>query len=192
MTRATPINHYNTLNLPCPPSTPPTSSEIKQAYRLALLTHHPDKTGTPQDVQPVRNTTLEIKPSVDSIKQAYSILSDPTTRQNYDRILLLHSQPLLSSKDTPIATQQQRSFLPGSEVLDLDDLSLDDGNGLWYHPCRCGEKRGYVIREGDLEREESRGGREVVVGCVGCSLWVRVGFGVVEDEEGEQEGQKGG
>ena len=35
-----------------------------------------------------------------------------------------------------------------------------------------------------------RGGREVVVGCRGCSLWVRVGFAVVEEEDGEETGEE--
>lgn len=64
---------------------------------------------------------------------------------------------------------------------------VDEGEGVWYLGCRCGEERGYVVREGDLERVEGLGEREIVVGCCGCSLWVRVGFGVVEGGDDEEE-----
>lgn len=78
------------------------------------------------------------------------------------------------------------------EVFDLDDMEIgsgsasgtgiDDSNGgAWYHSCRCGEERGFLVLEEDLEREAERG--EVVVGCRGCSLWARVVFAV--DEGGE-------
>jgi diphthamide biosynthesis protein 4 len=38
------------------------------------------------------------------------------------------------------------------------------------------------VREEDLEDAGEEG--EVVVGCRGCSLWLRVLFGVVEEEDG--------
>lgn len=164
--------HYTTLNLPPPsPSTPPPTSEaIKLAYRLALLTHHPDKTAIPKSPTiPKAN-----QPSIDAIKLAYAILSDPLTRAEYDRAILL----AIKTEGT-----RQKSFHTGEEVVDLDDLAYDEGEGIWYRACRCGEDRGYVVTERQLEDEEAKGGREVVVGCKGCSLWIRVGFGIVEDDQ---------
>lgn len=51
---------------------------------------------------------------------------------------------------------------------------------IWSHACRCGFAPGFVIREAALEDAVGRGESEVLVGCGGCSLWVRVGFGVEE------------
>jgi diphthamide biosynthesis protein 4 len=50
---------------------------------------------------------------------------------------------------------------------------------IWYRSCRCGDERGFVIMESDLEDAAQEG--EIRVGCTGCSLWLRVLFGVVED-----------
>lgn len=60
--------------------------------------------------------------------------------------------------------------------MDLDDLSFDEKGQMWYSECRCGDQRGFVVQEGDLEAAEEFG--EVEVQCGGCSLWMRVQFGV--------------
>lgn len=52
----------------------------------------------------------------------------------------------------------------------------------WTRAChRCGADPGFSIEEEALEAAEERGEGEVLVGCGGCSLWVRVEFGVVEE-----------
>lgn len=169
--------HYELLNLPHPTLTslPPSQQAIKTAYRLALLTHHPDKSSSQI---PAKNQSST--PTIDAIKTAYITLFTPSLRTEYDRALLLHAT---------LKSTGQKSGYTGSEILDLDDLVLDEERGVWYLGCRCGESRGYVVTERDLEREEGAEGREIVVGCCGCSLWIRVGFGVVEEEE---EGKEGG
>jgi curved DNA-binding protein CbpA len=186
------MNHYNTLNLPSPnqASKPTSSSDIKQAYRLALLKHHPDKS-PPQ--LPSKNAQRDVQtlsspppPSIDTIKTAFRVLSDPTLRAQHDQHLLLQRDPA----STPAAAGAAR-FHTGEEVVDLDDLRRDEQKGCWYRACRCGEQRGFVVSEEQLEAEEARGGREVVVGCCGCSLWLRVGFGVVDDD-GFVQGNAGG
>jgi len=64
-------------------------------------------------------------------------------------------------------------------------MAYSDATGEWYRGCRCGRERGYMVSEGDLEEAvgngERKGEGEVVVGCVGCSLWVRVTFAVAEE-----------
>ena len=50
----------------------------------------------------------------------------------------------------------------------------------WTRACRCGAEAGFRILESELEDAEGRGEKEVLVGCEGCSLWVRVGFDVEE------------
>jgi len=50
----------------------------------------------------------------------------------------------------------------------------------WTRACRCGAEKGFRILEKELEDAEERGEREVLVGCEGCSLWVRVEFDIEE------------
>lgn len=176
------MDHYATLNLPSPADIQqngvrklPSPEDIKQAYRIALLTHHPDK-------NQVAIATLSTgKPSIDAIKLAYTILADPGTRAEYDRELILRSQKQDSTLNGDILPGSKPSFRTGEELIDLDDLSYDEESGIWYRACRCGEKRGYTVTEAQLEEEEKKGGREVVVGCCGCSLWLRVAFGIAEE-----------
>ena len=74
---------------------------------------------------------------------------------------------------------KQYSF-EGLETVDLDDLDYDEeGGGAWYRGCRCGSVRGFRVTEEDLEKEVENG--DVVVGCVGCSLWLRVTFQAATD-----------
>ncbi|QDS67525.1 hypothetical protein FKW77_002311 [Venturia effusa] len=171
--------HYALLNLPHPTATtaPPTQQALKTAYRLALLAHHPDKSSA-ATIPPTKKPDI---PTIDAIKMAYNVLSDATLRAEYDRTLLL------SSVTRTVSQAGYKGGYTGSETLDLDDLVFDEGKDVWYLGCRCGEKRGYIVAERDLEREECAGGREIVVGCGGCSLWIRVGFGVVEQADKEED-----
>lgn len=182
------MNHYTTLSLPSPFAhklsdnhKPSNSEEIKQAYRRALLTHHPDKSNvinSPED-------SSAGKPSVDAIKLAYTILSDPKTRAEYDRDLFLQQKSAADVIDSAPSTDRRRDFRTGEELVDLDEMAYDETAGLWYRACRCGEQRGYTATEAQLEEEERKGGREVVVGCCGCSLWLRVAFDVTDDNDNE-------
>jgi curved DNA-binding protein CbpA len=118
--------------------------------------------------------------SVDAIKHAYDVLSNVATRSEYDRELLL----LRRRHHTTTEGDEERTdpFRTGEEAVDLDDLKFDE-KGFWYRACRCGEEVSYVVTEEMLEDETKKGGKEIVVGCAGCSLWIRVGFGVEEHRE---------
>lgn len=194
-----PMNHYEVLHLPSPEdylqnnsAKQLTDADIKRAYRAALLKHHPDKSSSnpshDAESQLLENTSLakevlgsSVQPSIDAIKHAYEVLSNVTTRAEYDRELLLlrrHPHTTTERDESTI-----HPFQIGEEVVDLDDMKFDE-KGFWYRACRCGEEVSYVVTDEMLEGEAKRGGREIVVGCAGCSLWIRVGFAVENHGEG--------
>ncbi|BFZ63633.1 Diphthamide biosynthesis protein 4 [Saitoella coloradoensis] len=155
------VNHYVVLRLPEPPHDEPLSAAtIKQAYHVALLRAHPDKkslASVPEDE--------DDGVTIDQVITAYEILSSPSLRAAYDASLLSANNP------DPTGTPKYHA------VIDLDDMTYNAETGSWFYVCRCGEDdgQGYTITEEDLEE-----GRDVV-GCAGCSLWVRVAYEVVED-----------
>ncbi|KAK0657646.1 CSL zinc finger-domain-containing protein [Cercophora newfieldiana] len=161
-----PPTYYEILNLsPTTISQHENASQlVKRAYRQALLSHHPDKKSA--------TTTTSTTFTIDQISTAYAILSNPTSRASYDKL-----PPTTTSTTNPLPSQ----FQTGIETIDLDDLEYDDTKTEWYRSCRCGNPRGYRFREEDLEDSVDLG--ELMVGCVDCSLWLRVQFAVVEGEE---------
>ena len=153
------LDYYEVLALP---DSPPArrllrQEDIKHAYKRALLQHHPDKSTSPEDPKP--------RYTIDDIAAAYKMLSNPVTRSELDRSLQF--QTLRGPRKTEVS-------LSGLETIDLDDLDYDEADGLWYRSCRCGNQRGYLISEGDLAEEAAHG--EIVTGCGGCSLWLKVLF----------------
>lgn len=156
------------------------STIIKQAYHRALLRHHPDKKPTTSTT----STTTVTPPiyTIDQITSAHTTLSSPRLRREYNAHLATLPATTNSTSSTPSA------FQTGIETLDLDDLAFEETttSTTWFKPCRCGNKRGFVFGEADLEEAGELG--ELIVGCQDCSLWLRVCFAVVEEEE---EGGKG-
>ncbi|KAL7927710.1 CSL zinc finger domain-containing protein [Trichoderma austrokoningii] len=164
-------SHYDVLGLTPTilSSQPDPSTLIKQAYRRALLRHHPDKAASslPSNPKP-SNPQLY---TIDQITQAFTILSSPHQRSTYDAGLRL-------SRANNAGDSQAR-FQTGIENVDLDDLPFDEGGERWYRSCRCGNDHGYSFQETDLEGVEHEG--VLMVGCQDCSLWLKVHFAVVED-----------
>lgn len=207
MTRAsTTADFYEILNLPFPTassqSTTLSKQQLKIAYHKALLKHHPDKalsagaSAVANDHPAATTTTLPSydvnKPprtensafTIDEITTAYKTLTDPSLRAEYDRGLRLDRSRLGKEKNAVFHT--------GLEVVDLEDLTYDENeneNGnmvsesgdIWYRGCRCGDERGFQVSESDLEREAEHG--EIVVGCRGCSLWIKVLFAVQDGDD---------
>jgi diphthamide biosynthesis protein 4 len=201
-------NYYTTLSLSARKYDPTlTPAEVKAAYKRALLQHHPDKkasksTSTPP---PSSNPNTNTKPSknrtitIDTIALAYKILSSPSLKAEYDSHLQQASRsrnnrPNNSShnsypdSDYDSDEDEEESdiiFRTGLETVDLDDLEFveesdssadEEGEETWTRACRCGDYGGFVVSEKELEANAEDG--EVIVGCRGCSLWLRVLFGV--------------
>lgn len=197
MTRPSPLvaDYYQILSLPFAGSSNSLSKQqIKLAYHKALLKHHPDKaraitqdthipqngpsmsTGNNFSTRSNEGSTQQRTYTIDEITTAYKTLSDPTLRAEYDRSLRLDRVKIAEREKTGDV------FYTGLEVVDLEDLACDEGDGenlVWYRGCRCGDERGFLVSEKELEKEVEHG--EIVVGCRGCSLWLKVLF-AVEDE----------
>ncbi|RMZ09716.1 hypothetical protein D0864_01435 [Hortaea werneckii] len=143
-------NHYERLGLASRPRDSTLSAEaIKHAYRQALLSHHPDKLQERQK------------------KDANRPLINPELRAEYD-FALLH--------EVSNGREQGRVHQTGLETVDLDSLDLQDESEIWTRSCRCGDPKGFVVSESELEKHIDEG--ELTVGCRGCSLWLRVLFSV--------------
>jgi diphthamide biosynthesis protein 4 len=152
---ATP-DYYTILNLATRKLDPSLSpSEVKAAYKRALLQHHPDKSAS----APKSGFT------VDSIALAYKILSSPALKTEYDLGL-----------QTARPKNDDKVFRTGLDTVDLDDLTYDEAKEIWTRGCRCGDDGGFVVTEAELELNAEDG--ELIIGCRGCSLWLRVLFGV--------------
>lgn len=70
------------------------------------------------------------------------------------------------------------------QAVDLDDFEYDGERERWTRACRCGAGEGFVITEDDLAAGDD------VVGCCGCSLWVKVGYEIVYEDNKQADGRK--
>lgn len=186
-------DYYQILSLPYTSSSADFSKqEIKIAYHKALLKNHPDKARavardtdldgsisgmTISSTRPVNKASGHRIYTIDEITTAYKTLSDSTLRAEYDRALRL---------DRLKAAEREKTgdvFHTGLEIVDLEDLVCDEDDdsrgACWYRGCRCGDERGFQVTEQELEKEADHG--EIVVGCRGCSLWLKVLFAVEDD-----------
>jgi diphthamide biosynthesis protein 4 len=198
-------DYYSILNLSAQthgPSSQIPTADLRRAYKLALLAAHPDKVTSTSSGQQQQQTY-----TVDDVKEAYSVLSSPERKSVYDNWVMQNPGVLQGRDGEGGERVVNGDFLLGLEVLDLSDFDVldpgfkfssssneeendGDGEGVerygqmeWTRACRCGMEKGYTILEEELEDAEQRGEGEVLVGCGGCSLWVRVGFGSEEVDE---------
>ncbi|KAK0748135.1 CSL zinc finger-domain-containing protein [Apiosordaria backusii] len=164
--------------------------------------------------QPTHYEILSLSPSIFSPSSGLSPEEiKQILKKSYRRALLSHHPDKSSNSQSPPAKytidQITLAFTTLStppsariETIDLDDLTHeeavdDEQEDSWHRPCRCGNPKGFLVRESDLEEAADSGIEEVVVGCADCSLWLRVVFGVVvqdfEDDNStplEQEQEK--
>lgn len=138
-------------------TTPATQQEVKEAYRSALLSNHPDKLQN-AGVQHGIKTLY----SVDEITYAYKTLTNIVYRLQHERQQKLKP----SDKDSH----------SGIETVDLDELHYDCARSEWHCGCRCGDATGFSLMEIDLHQNSEHG--DVVVECRGCSLRLKVTFTV--------------
>ncbi|USP79909.1 Diphthamide biosynthesis protein 4 [Curvularia clavata] len=188
-------DYYNILGLDAPGwrSAKHTSNvnnftaDLRRAYKVALLAAHPDKKSSSTKTTPAGYT-------IDDIKEAYTTLADPRTRAEYETWFLHHRDTLPTSSSVAAVERDkaENDFILGLEVLDLSEFECtstkstqaqqadEEERMQWTRACRCGAEKGFLILEEELEDAEARGEKEVLVGCEGCSLWIRVGFDVEE------------
>lgn len=139
------------------------AGELRQAYKRALLSHHPDK----KNSLGASNNNVTAA-TVDDIAEAYKTIGDPKLRAEYDRKL---REQLEKNDGSVIATRHT-----GMETEDLEDLAFDEQRGEWTRSCRCGSQPAYIVTEAELEKNVEFG--ELITGCKGCSLWLKVLFSV--------------
>lgn len=197
------LDYYHLLNIPeekrnnnngiGQPATLIPPHELRQAYKRALLHHHPDKqkkkkpqesTSSPTTYPPAAAATI------DEITEAYRVLGNASERAKYDvelRKWKMMNNQHLQEADVVIATRHT-----GMEIVDLEDLDFEGGGleneknekdatatGIWKRACRCGSIPAFVVTEAELEKSADEG--ELVTGCKGCSLWLKVMFTVDDD-----------
>ncbi|KAH8175984.1 CSL zinc finger domain-containing protein [Sarocladium implicatum] len=144
---------------------------LKRAYHRALLKNHPDKAKSSSA------SSSHSAHSIDQITKAWETLSSPRQRAEYDAQLRL-------SRDSGSGSgrgDEEQVFRTGVENVDLDDLVFDEKTESWSRSCRCGNERGYVFTEDDLLEAGEDG--LLMVGCLDCSLWLRVHFAMLDDED---------
>ncbi|WEW59538.1 Diphthamide biosynthesis protein 4 [Emydomyces testavorans] len=193
--------YYDILEVP-PPPVLLSQSDLKAAYHRALLKYHPDKSSPSSPASyvttSVQTCTLASNVSsqnsriytIDQITTAYKLLSDPRKKAEYDRSLYLSDISGVGSKRFVI--NEKQAFCTGLEVFDLDDMQVgmdSEGSEFWYRNCRCGDTKGFLIHEEDLENEMERG--EIMLGCQGCSLWAKILFAVNQGEQEDREMGRG-
>jgi diphthamide biosynthesis protein 4 len=202
-------DYYHILGLQAPGWSASTNvlstADLRRAYKIALLAAHPDKNSTQQKREGTY-TVDDVKEAytvlVDGKRKAeYDdwLLHNRDTLErrggaqaqapSSDFILGLE---LLDLSDFDVLDPEFAFHTPSSaeivEAAKRGEQLGGGGNGEadgdkqmeWTRACRCGDEKGYRILEEELEDAERRGEKEVLVGCEGCSLWVRVGFEVEE------------
>ena len=127
--------------------------EIKRAYHRALLRHHPDKKRVAAEA-----CLSGSIPAIDTVREAFRTLSEPSSRREYDRTL----ESQLTRSQTPKTAPRPANII---SLDDFEEVESKDSS-TWTYPCRCGG--GFIITELLLEQDVH------LIGCDCCSevLWV--------------------
>ena len=122
-------------------------AQIKSAYHRTLLQSHPDKKKTSEPID------------IALIKEAYSTLSNPQLRAEYDA---QHSYPTAYLAAPPRPAQ----------IVSLEDFEEVEAEESWQYRCRCGGS--YLITSTLMDEGEH------LIACNSCSEVVWVGYELVE------------
>ncbi len=142
--------------------------DIKAAFRRMALDHHPDKTCSVSTDQFLR------------AREAWEVLGDEGKRRMYDE--------KLKQRDPPDHVCQEVRW---GDLLMSEEEEEDGNHGMrYYWPCRCGdffevEKEDGKVFGDQYEDDDGRSlkncpgerkgqKKSLVVGCVSCSLHIRV------------------
>lgn len=173
----------------------------RQAYRRALLKHHPDRqaqktdenAAATSDSSSASNGNSSQHFTVDQITEAYTVLSDAKKRREYTRTLRAQTKTTSSSSAHIKTKRRQRSRSSGVDTIVLDDdMSWDGKRRLYYRACDgCGKARGFSVREDEIE-DDSEEDFEMILECAGCEKSLRVLVPALADEDGAQVAEQGG
>jgi diphthamide biosynthesis protein 4 len=203
-------DYYHILGLQAPGWNTSTSAlltaDLRRAYKLALLAAHPDKNGAAQKQKETGTYTVDdVKEAYTALvggekKAEY----DNWFLHNRHTLPQTAATPSLEAPSSDFVLGLELLDLSDFDVLDPEfaftnptseeivemarrgevTVGKEQREGErqmeWTRACRCGDDKGFRILEEELGDAEARGEKEVLVGCEGCSLWVRVGFEVEE------------
>ena len=134
-----PSTHYEILGV----SQVASLDEIKTAYRSSALTHHPDRAKT------IELDGKASEAAFIACQRAWEVLQDPLKRSNYDQFL---------SRRT---AEETKSALVDEEIA-VTDLYFDHAAGMYWYPCRCGDK--YELSDEELSEGSC------TLECMSCSF----------------------
>lgn len=135
-------NFYKILSI----SSDADQSTIRRAYLSSSLNHHPDK------VDDSRRD--EYKRKFQSLTKIYTILSDPSARQDYDKLLALQA-------------------LDREEPSNCDEVYLENCDKLDNHfayNCRCSGS--FILSRGEIDQQSNTDA--FIVNCDSCSCSIKI------------------
>ncbi|KAG8156471.1 hypothetical protein KVR01_013705 [Diaporthe batatas] len=127
----------------------------RQAYRRALLKHHPDRqaqktdenAASASDSSSASTTDTSQHFTVDQITEAYTVLSDAEKRREYTRTLRSQTKATFSGGANQNSKRRRKSKASGTDTVVLDDdMSWDGKRRLYYHACDgCGKSLRMIL-----------------------------------------------
>jgi molecular chaperone DnaJ len=90
--------------------------EIKKAYRILALQHHPDRNrGNHQAEKKIRE-----------VNAAYEILGDPDARKTYDRLRLGYEEPMVHRRDRDTEPEPEESITPSVVLQRMEETLREE------------------------------------------------------------------
>ena len=176
------LTYYEILNVP----STATQDQIKSAYKLKLLSTHPDKKPSSSNADsstaaahgsadPVSSST---HPDINQILTAYTTLSSPQLRSQYDSDLQTQSK----INGVNLSGDGLDSFtLDDFECIEAE-VNSGENEVQFVRVCpRCQYEQGMVLTEDDLiskgtNCDDDEGRFDIIVQCNSCSLWIHVRY----------------